>query len=100
MSFNDIPHDVIWLIMRRVFILETKRINCIVNWERTWFDSTAHRIVELSLISKKVRRVLKSKCRWKNQAWTFIAGSINEEKSRIIVGVPFNKIPISECIIF
>jgi hypothetical protein len=92
-SFDDLPKDVLWLILQRVIIDRNEhymRLDVdLFYWESTVLTrrisrfpsghtTTAQVMFELSLISKRVRLLLKSKCQWKGTAWGFIKGSIEE----------------------
>jgi hypothetical protein len=110
-SFNDLPKDVLWIVLQHVIIHVSEkylRLTLLASeWEHFLFTTqmfpdrfitTAHRMRDISLISKRVRMLLKSKCQWEkgspggpmSNRWGFIKGSIADT---ILAYYPWLKAP-------
>ena len=92
--FDDLPIDVVWLILRQVLIeqyhgeelLYFRRFR-LREWARnTRFFCMKHSkglaeiIIPLSGLNKRIRRLLKAKCQWNQTgSFGFIKGSITCE---------------------
>ena len=81
-SFNDLPIDIVWIILRHA-IVETYNSNPAgLFWETPNFSFAYNGylstiLVPLSKTNKRIRRLLKAKCIWKNKhRFAFIKGAI------------------------
>ena len=89
-SFNDLPTDVLWLVLRDTLVNDFTGGKPYVltqeQWESPIFDTSrkegylASYIIPLSRVNKRIRRLLKDKCQWitgsNRQYFGFKVGSL------------------------
>lgn len=92
-SFQDLPNDIKWLIMRLV-IIGDRDYKEIFMWERGYNAFPSHKYWDcnhvvcntrtMSLINKTTLRIVQSKCKhvyddYSGKGWVFKAGALTED---------------------